>query len=94
MILHDWPDDMCVTILKQTAISMKRGYSKILINDIVLPPKGATTFSLQSDITMMTFLAAMERDETQWRQLVEKAGLRVAKIYHGVPESVIEVELD
>jgi hypothetical protein len=93
MIIHDWPDEMCLTILRHTAAAMKPGHSKILINDIVLPAKGASAFAVQQDITMMTFLAAQERDETQWRELVGKAGLRVVKIYHGVPESVIEVEL-
>ncbi len=72
---------------------MKPGYSKLLINDIVLPDVGASRFATQSDINMLALLAAMERSEAQWRQLLERAGLRVTKVWQGVPESVIEAEV-
>ena len=88
--MHDWPDDKCIDILKNTVTGMEPGYSKLIINDIVLPDQGATRFAAQSDMNMLALLAAMERSETQWRQLLEKAGLEVVKIWPGVPESVIE----
>lgn len=72
---------------------MKRGYSKLLINDIVLPDTGATRFATISDINMLALLAAMERSEAQWRKLLEQAGLKVIKVWQGTPESVIEAEL-
>jgi len=93
MILHDWPDDLCIAILKHLTAVMKPGYSKILINDIVVPEKGATRFMTQSDWAMLTFLGAMERDEAQWRQLFERAGLKVVGLTSANPESVFELEL-
>lgn len=72
---------------------MAPGYSKILINDVVLPEKGAGRFPTQSDMTMLTLLAAMERTEAHWRTLLEKAGLKDIKIWYGDPESVIEAEV-
>lgn len=93
MIFYNRPDDQCHIILNHIAVAMKPGYSKLLINDIVLPDVGATRFATQSDINMMALLAAMERSEAQWRRLLERAGLQVIKIWHGTPESVIEVEL-
>ena len=93
MILHDWPDDHCVTILKNIASAMKPGYSKVLVNDVVFPDKGATRFATQSDFGMLALLGAMERSEAQWRRLFEQAGLQVVKIWSGTPESVIEAEL-
>ena len=93
MILHDWPDDQCLLILQNTVQAMKPGYSKLLINDIVLPNKGAGAFPTQSDITMMSLLAAMERSEDQWRALLERAGLKKIRIWTGDPESVIEAEV-
>ena len=72
---------------------MKSGYSRLLINDIVLPDKGAARFATQSDINMLALLAAMERSEAQWRQLLEQAGLKIMEIWQGNPESVIEAEV-
>lgn len=93
MILHDWPDDHCIKILKNTMSAMTPGYSKILISDVVLPDKGAAVWPVQSDMTMMTVLAAMERSASQWKTLLERAGLKIIKIHEKVPESVVEAEL-
>ena len=92
-IPYSWPDEQSLVILKHIAEAMKPGYSKLLINDIVLPDKGATRFATQSDINMMALLAAVERSEGQWRALLERAGLRIVKVWQGTPESVIEAEL-
>ena len=93
MIFHDWPDEQCLIILKHTAAAMKPGYSRLLINDIVLPDTGASRFATTSDMNMLAHLAAMERSEAQWRDLLELAGLRIIKIWQGNPESVIEAEV-
>jgi hypothetical protein len=71
---------------------MKPGNSKLL-RDAVLPDKGASAFSTESDFVMLTLLSAMERSESQWRSLLESAGLKIVKIWPGAPESVIEAEL-
>lgn len=73
---------------------MKPGYSKLIINDIVIPATGATRFQTQSDMTMMAFLGAMERTEAQWRHIIDEAGLKVVSIWAGPAESVIEAELN
>ena len=93
MIMHDWPDESCVTILKNIAAAMRPGYSKVLVNDIVIPDTGATRLQTQSDIAMLALLGSMERSEAQWRRLFEQAGLKVVNIWPGTPESVIEAEL-
>ena len=93
MIFHDWPDGHCLKILKNTASAMNKGYSKILISDIVLPDKGATSFPTESDIGMLSLFGSMERSTSQWQNLLERAGFKVVKIFHGLPESVIEAEL-
>ncbi len=93
MIFHDWPDEHCLKILKNTSSAMKRNYSKLLISDVVLPDKGATSWPTESDFAMMSLLAAMERSESQWHSLLERAGMKIVKIWPGVPESVVEAEL-
>lgn len=56
-------------------------YSKLLIHELLVPETGADTFAAVYDLVMMAFQAGMERTESQWRQLIEKAGLKVVKFW-------------
>jgi hypothetical protein len=95
MVLHDWPDVECEKILGNIIPAMKKGHSKILLNEIVIPDKGANWFGTSVDILMMMVHAAQERTETDWKNLVEKVGLKVTKIWDcgGDPQKILEVEL-
>ena len=90
-VLHDWPDAECHTILTKTIAAMTPGYSTLLINEMVVPDKGASLVAAQRDIVMMSLLAAMERTEQMWMQMLSKAGLTVRRIWQKTPdaESVI-----
>ena len=66
---------------------MTPGYSKVLINELVIPDENASTFMTRSDITMMTLHSAMERSERQWRELLGFVGLKVIKIWTAELES-------
>ena len=69
---------------------MERGYSKLLINENVVPNKGANLQTVSRDMLMMAVLGAMERTEQHWRELLAKAGLKVEEIWtHEKAESVI-----
>ena len=94
-VLHDWPDDKCQLILSNLASAMTPGYSKILLNELVLPDQGCSLVAAQIDINMMANLAATERSEWQWRDLVDSVGLKIEKIWTDVPEagSIIELNL-
>lgn len=94
--LHDWPDQECEKILGRVKEAMKPGYSKILINENVIPTTNAWWESTALDINMMALLSAQERTDADWQQLIEKrAGLKIVKIWSGGRgvESLIEVEL-
>lgn len=94
-ILHDWPDDKCKDILKNLAQAMKPGYSKILINENVIPDVDADWQTTSLDLIMMSLFASQERTTRQWQSLVESAGLKIVNIFtaeKGV-ESLIECEL-
>ena len=47
----------------------------------------------QLDITMMAALAATERTERQWRELIDSVGLRIEKIWTKVEEEESIIEL-
>lgn len=56
-------------------------YSKILINQWIVPTQGATSFMTHQDLNMMATFSAMERTEEQTREMLERAGLRIVRIW-------------
>ncbi|KAL8942614.1 MAG: hypothetical protein Q9211_001312 [Gyalolechia sp. 1 TL-2023] len=94
-VLHDWPDKECQTILSNLAAAMRRGYSKILINEIIVADMGASDFITACDLVMMGLSGGMERTESHWRTLLASAGLRIEKIWtlDEQTESVIQAVL-
>lgn len=94
-VAHDWADDMCVKIFENVKGAMRKGYSKLLIYEIVLPARGATGFATTMDLQMMNVLSGLERTEGHWRRLLGGCGLRVVGIsrHPRAIESVIEAEL-
>ena len=76
--MHDWPDQKCVEILRNLRDAMADD-SMILIDDIVLPDLEASWKQAQKDIQMMAVVAAMERSETQWKELLVEAGLKISR---------------
>ncbi|OJK01987.1 hypothetical protein ASPACDRAFT_50756 [Aspergillus aculeatus ATCC 16872] len=69
-ILHDWPDDLCRRILANLTAAMTPGYSKLLINENVIPDTGAYWETTSLDFIMMS-IGSGERTQSQWRGLLE-----------------------
>lgn len=94
-VLHDWPDDVCASILARVTAAMRPGYSRLLVNENVIPPIGANWQTTGLDVMMLALFASEERTEAHWRTLLEGAGLRIIQIWgHGEGvESLIECEL-
>ena len=92
-VLHDWNDDSSLRILAQIKKVMEPGYSKILINECVVADQGAACEHTSVDLTMMALAAARERTEKEWRDLIDRAGLRIGGIWSKGTgnESLIEV---
>ncbi|KAF2453061.1 S-adenosyl-L-methionine-dependent methyltransferase [Lineolata rhizophorae] len=94
-VLHDWSDETCLKILGRVKAAMRPGYSKVLINENVIPDAGAGWEATALDMMVMTLLSAEERTEKHWRSLVGRAGLKLVKIWsvENGSESLIECEL-
>jgi hypothetical protein len=94
-ILHDWGDVEGLKILENLKPALKPGYSRVLLNEIVINEEKPNLAGTVMDMMMLAHLNVRERTESQWRAIVEKAGLKVIGIYSypGVAESVIEAEL-
>ena len=94
-ILHNWPDEACVQILQQLVSAMRPGWSRVLVNDFVMPTSEAPWAKTGMDLLMMVLLSARERTEPQWRSLARRAGLEVVGIIACGEnrESIVEMEL-
>ncbi|KAK8000937.1 O-methyltransferase [Apiospora marii] len=92
---HDWPDADCLRIFGHTRAAMRRGYSKLLIYEVVLPARGATSLMTTLDLQLMACVSGMERTEAHWARLLGEAGFRIVEIFRHprAVESVIEAEL-
>ncbi|KAL7007023.1 hypothetical protein EMMF5_003249 [Cystobasidiomycetes sp. EMM_F5] len=92
-ILHDWREEQCLEILKQLKAVLADD-SVILIDEMYLPLKGVHWQATQLDLTMMSCLSSMERNEAQWQDLISKAGLKIKKVYKytdSLSDAIIEV---
>lgn len=69
-------------------------YSRLLINDYVLPNTGADLHPALLDIMMMSTCSGMERSEKQWHALLDSVGLDIVKIWTSEgAEAVVETML-
>lgn len=78
-ILHDWTDEQCVTILKNCRNAMTPN-GRVLIIEAVLQPGDATSFGKFVDLNMLVMTGGRERTETEYRTLLETAGLKLTRI--------------
>ena len=94
-VMHDWPDDKVKEILANLAPAMKKGYSRLLIYEMLLPPTGASLAQATMDVEMMTLLSGLERTAAGWTKLLEDSGFAIIKLWpdgRGL-ETLIEAEL-
>lgn len=92
---HDWPDGDCKRIFHNVRAAMRKGYSKLLIYEIVMPRKGATSLMTTLDLQLMNTTSGFERTEEDWRSLLGESGFSIVGIsrHPRAVESVIEAEL-
>jgi demethylsterigmatocystin 6-O-methyltransferase len=97
-ILHDWPDNDCIRIIRGIVDAMAPKKSKLLICDRIVPEMNAPLPIVAMDIRMAMILGGMERTKQQWNALFAAVGSRlilrdvfIEKRFH---ESVLELEVD
>lgn len=92
---HDWPDGDCKRIFHNIKAAMQKGFSKLLIYEIVMPSQGATSLMTTLDLQLMNVTSGFERTEENWSNLLGEVGLKIVGIsrHPRAVESVIEAEL-
>ncbi|MBB6330524.1 hypothetical protein HNP24_001474 [Chryseobacterium sediminis] len=94
-IIHDWSDDECVQILKNCYNAMPKG-AKLLIIDAVIPDDSLNKPHMAKllDIVMLACLTGKERTLSEFKMIIERAGLQFNRLVHIGTEakSIIECE--
>ncbi|KAH8426293.1 uncharacterized protein LDX57_004040 [Aspergillus melleus] len=74
---------------------MRKGYSKVLIEDNVLSDQNACSRHTLTDMGLMIFCSGMERTRSIWTELLESNGLTINMIWTPMEDglSVIEAEI-
>lgn len=80
-IIHDYSDADSLRILTHVKQAMAPGYSYLVLNDFILPETGCHQLSAQWDLTMMMYISGIERTESQWKALMDAAGLDIEGMY-------------
>lgn len=94
-ISHDWPQAVLVEMLTHIRKVMKPGYSRLIINDWIVPSEGASKFMTSQDWNMMSIGGGMERTKELHKEYLEAAGLKITGIFLAgdkISESIIEAE--
>jgi hypothetical protein len=89
-IIHDWPDDQCVKILKACRSSVNPG-GRLLVVDSVIQPGNDFSPGKFLDLQMLIFPGGCERSEKQFRDLFAAAGWRLSRVFPTTTgDSVVE----
>jgi hypothetical protein len=90
MILHDWDDDSCITILRNIRAAMNPGARVAVVEMLVGDPADPGPAALM-DMNMLAVVPGQERSLAEYDALLSAAGLRRTKVTPtGSGQSVIE----
>jgi hypothetical protein len=89
-IIHDWPDDEALQILRNVRIAAGAG-KHVLLVEFVIPEHGREFVGHWLDLEMLVGAGARERTAAQYEQLLNRAGFRMTRVVETAsPISVVE----
>lgn len=93
-VIHDWPDERAVEILRNIRAAAKIG-TKILLIEFVIPHHNREYIGHLTDLEMLVTQAGRDRTAAEYRTLLERAGFRVTRVVPTAsPFSIVEAILD
>lgn len=89
-IIHDWPDDLCIQLLKACRKGVNSG-GRLLVIDSVIQPGNDFSSGKFLDLQMLIFPGGCERTEKQFRDLLAAAGWQLRRIIPtAAADSIVE----
>jgi sulfur carrier protein ThiS len=91
-VLHDWPEDQAVEILRNVHAAAGIGTTIVLI-EFVIPLHKREYVGHWTDLEMLLTQAGRDRTAAEYRALLERAGFRVTRVVATAsPLSLVEAE--
>jgi len=89
-VLHDWPNECAIKILKNARICLKPG-GRIVVIDMIRPEKGYA--GSLCDLHLLVMTGGHERCLTEWQDLFAQSGFKISEILErqGIPAVLIGV---
>lgn len=89
-IVHDWPDDRAVAVLKNCRRAM-REEARLLVIERVIPAGNEPSFAKLADVNMLVITGGLERTEAEYRTLLTASGFRLSRVVPTrSPSSIVE----
>ena len=74
-VLHDWPDEDCVAILRNVRLALRPGARLLVIERLVPANPADAPFVVMQDLHMLAVLGGRERGESEFRDLASASEL-------------------
>ncbi|WAJ43632.1 methyltransferase [Mycobacterium sp. Aquia_216] len=89
-VIHDWPDDEAVQILRNVRKATGAGKNVLLV-EFVIPDHNREFLGKWADLEMLVCASARERTAAQYDRLLQRAGLRMNRVVQTAsPFSIVE----
>ncbi|MEH2228230.1 MAG: methyltransferase [Nostoc sp.] len=79
VIIHDWDDEHSITILKNCHNAIDKN-GKLLLVEMVIPSGNDPYFGKWLDLHMLVMHRGRERNETEYRAILDAAGFKLTNI--------------
>ena len=90
-VVHDWDDARTIAILRSCRRAMGRDGRLLLVEEVITPGNGPSSYGKLSDLNMLVSPGRQERTEDEYRALYEAADFALARVVPTRPRvSVIE----
>lgn len=76
-VLHDWPDDRAVRLLRRIREAIGEGEGRLLVLEQVIAPGNAWDTAKFLDIDMLVVMGGRERNLQEWRSLLLAGGFEL-----------------
>jgi C-methyltransferase len=92
-IMHDWPDEKAVQILRNVRAAAGR-HATVLLVELVIPDHDRDFPGKWADLEMLLNLAARERTAAEYRNLLSQAGFQMTRLVPTAsPLSLVEARV-
>lgn len=78
-IIHDWPDELCIKILKACRKGVTPGGRLLVVDDVIQPGNDFYAGKFL-DLQMLIFPGGKERTEKQFRELFAASGWKLSRV--------------